>query len=119
LEKNKMDATVINRAIYAALEESVGGEFITVMVDAFLEETTQLLDALKQSLSTGDADAFRRAAHSMKSNAATFGALQLSEQARELEAIARAGKMSEIGSRLEVLEEAVKSAIEEIKDLMK
>jgi len=114
-----MDATVINRAIYAALEESVGGEFITVMVDAFLEETTQLLDALKQSLSTGDTDAFRRAAHSMKSNAATFGAMQLSEQARELEAIARADKMSEIGSRLEVLEEAIKSAIEEIKDLVK
>jgi len=114
-----MDATAINRTIYAALEESVGGEFITVMVDAFLEETPELMDSLKQSLSTGDADAFRRAAHSMKSNAATFGAIQLSEQARELEAMARAEKMSEIGSRLEVLEEAVKSAIEEIKDLMK
>jgi HPt (histidine-containing phosphotransfer) domain-containing protein len=114
-----MDATVINRAIYAALEESVGGEFITVMVEAFLEETSQLMETLKKSLSAGDADAFRRAAHSMKSNAATFGAMQLSEQARELEAIARAGKMSEIGSRLEVLEEAVRSAIEEIKDLIK
>ena len=44
-----MDASVINRAIYDALEESVGGEFIIVMVKAFLEETTQLLDALKQS----------------------------------------------------------------------
>ena len=114
-----MDAGVINRAIFDALEESVGGEFIIVIVDAFLEETSQLMEALKKSLSTGDADAFRRAAHSMKSNAATFGAMQLSEQARELEAMARAEKMSEIGSRLEVLEEAVRSAIEEIKDLIK
>jgi histidine phosphotransfer protein HptB len=114
-----MEATVINRAIYDALEESVGGEFITVMVDAFLEETSQLMNTLKLSLSTDDADAFRRAAHSMKSNAATFGAMQLSEQARELEAMARAEKMSEIGSRLEVLQEALQSVFNEIKSLIK
>ena len=114
-----MEATVINRAIYDALEESVGGEFITVMVDAFLEETSQLMDTLKKSLSSGDADTFRRAAHSMKSNAATFGAMQLSELARELEAMARAEKMSEIGSQIDALQEALQSVFNEIKSLMK
>lgn len=114
-----MEATAIDRAIYGALEESVGHDFINVMVDAFLEETSQLMGALKQSLSAGDADAFRRAAHSMKSNAATFGAMQLSEQARELEGMARAENMSEIGSRLEVLQETLQSVFNEIKSLMK
>lgn len=44
-----------------------------------------MLDELRRSFAAGDADKFRRTAHSLKSNSNTFGALTLGAMARELE----------------------------------
>ena len=44
-----------------------------------------MLDDLRQSLAATDAERFRRAAHSLKSNGSTFGALELAAVARDLE----------------------------------
>ena len=44
-----------------------------------------MLGDLEGALAARDADRFRRAAHSLKSNGNTFGALQLAALARELE----------------------------------
>ncbi len=44
-----------------------------------------MLDDLRRALAAKDADKFRRAAHSLKSNSNTFGALTLGAMARELE----------------------------------
>jgi len=50
-----------------------------------------------------DLDAFRRAAHSLKSNSETLGALGLATLARELEALARAGSLEGARGRVESL----------------
>jgi HPt (histidine-containing phosphotransfer) domain-containing protein len=44
-----------------------------------------MIGTLRRSLSDGDAEAFRRTAHSLKSNALTFGAAGLAERAKALE----------------------------------
>ena len=44
-----------------------------------------MLNELRSALAAADADKFRRAAHSLKSNANTFGALAFGAMARELE----------------------------------
>jgi HPt (histidine-containing phosphotransfer) domain-containing protein len=44
-----------------------------------------MLAVLRSADASATAEAFRRAAHSLKSNAHTFGALALAAQARELE----------------------------------
>ena len=47
--------------------------------------------AARAGLAGGDVEAVRRAAHSLKSNCANFGALALSAQCRELEMLAKSG----------------------------
>ena len=44
-----------------------------------------MLAELRGARADGDAERFRRAAHSLKSNGNTFGAVSLAAQARELE----------------------------------
>ena len=44
-----------------------------------------MLKALREAIASENADAFRRAAHSLKSNSLTFGALTLGAMARDLE----------------------------------
>ena len=75
----------IDRAIFAELQESAGAEFVIELVDTFLEDAPTLLAELRSARAATDGDRFRRAAHSLKSNCNTFGALALAAMARELE----------------------------------
>ena len=80
-----MAQPTIDPATFAELQETAGAEFVVELVDTFLAEAPLMLDDLRSALAAGDADRFRRAAHSLKSNGNTFGALTLGAMARELE----------------------------------
>ena len=80
-----MSAPTIDRATFDALRETTGAEFAMELVDTFLEEAPAMLNDLREAMAGNDADKFRRAAHSLKSNSLTFGALALGAMARELE----------------------------------
>lgn len=89
------DIGMIDRTVLDSLLESFGGdkEFLGEMLDAFFEDSPRQLEAAQAGLDAGDAEAVRRAAHSMKSSCANFGALTLSAQCRELEMLARTGSL--------------------------
>ena len=80
-----MDETVIHKAAYTELQVTTGAEFAAELVGTFFEEAPGMLAELRSARAASDADRFRRAAHSIKSNANTFGALQLAALARDLE----------------------------------
>ncbi len=80
-----MIAAAIDAATFAELQASAGADFVGELVDTFLEEAPVMLAELKSALAAGQAEPFRRAAHSLKSNANTFGALALGLLARDLE----------------------------------
>ena len=63
-----MEQPLIDRTVYAALEERVGADFAAELVDTFVEEGAGILAELRAAHSAGDAARFRRAAHSLKSN---------------------------------------------------
>jgi histidine phosphotransfer protein HptB len=78
------DAT-IDLATFRELQETAGAEFVGELVGTFFEEAPAMLADLRASLAAGDADRFRRAAHSLKSNSNTFGAHALGALAKDLE----------------------------------
>ena len=80
-----MSAPTIDRATFDALAETTGADFVRELVDTFLQEAPAMLDDLRNALATQDADKFRRAAHSLKSNCNTFGALAMGAMAAKLE----------------------------------
>ena len=80
-----MNEKPIDLAVYTELQATTGAEFVAELVDTFLEEAPGMLAELRKARADGSAERFRRAAHSLKSNANTFGAVSLAAQARELE----------------------------------
>jgi len=76
---------IIDRSTFAELQASAGEDFVNELIDTFFEEVPPMFDELRAALAAGNVDAFRRAAHSLKSNSQTFGALNLGAMARELE----------------------------------
>jgi histidine phosphotransfer protein HptB len=108
---SKIDLNTFN-----ALKDSTGADFIGELIDAFLDDAPSLIAQMRAGLANGDADTFRRAAHSMKSNAATFGAMELAALAKELENLGREQNLT-IGDRLERLEAEFQLAAQELEDL--
>ena len=80
-----MTEPTIDLAVFRELQETAGAEFVAELVATFAEEAPQMLAELRAALNDGSAERFRRAAHSLKSNGLTFGALGLAAMARELE----------------------------------
>lgn len=76
---------LIDHSTFTELQQTVGAEFVGELVDTFLEEAPQMLVELRSALAAREAEPFRRAAHSLKTNANTFGAQALGVQARALE----------------------------------
>ncbi len=80
-----MTTPTIDRGIFTALAEATGADFARELIDTFLQEAPTMLAELHRAATAQDAAAFRRAAHSLKSNANTFGAMDLATMARALE----------------------------------
>jgi CheY-like chemotaxis protein/anti-sigma regulatory factor (Ser/Thr protein kinase) len=78
------------------LREMVGGDadFLAELIDTFLEDAPQMLAEMSQAVEDGDATVLRRAAHSLKSNSADFGAMALSSLCRELEGMGKTGTLA-------------------------
>jgi histidine phosphotransfer protein HptB len=108
--------SVIDKATFEELKQLSGVDFINELIDAFLEDAPQMLQSMQTALETKDVEPFRRNAHSLKSNAHTFGATELGKLARELEYMARENNL-EIGNRLEILTESFEKAAKELKGL--
>ena len=107
----------IDLAVYAELKATTGPDFVIELVDTFLEEAPSMLAELRGARTAGDADRFRRAAHSLKSNANTFGALRLAAQARELELEGLAAEPAHDVTALAELDAEYARAAAALKDL--
>jgi CheY-like chemotaxis protein/HPt (histidine-containing phosphotransfer) domain-containing protein len=95
----------IDALTFESLAASMGEDYIGELVAAYLEETPRLIAGLRQSLEKGDAVAFQRTAHSIKSSSASFGASSLSEAARQLELSAQNHFQAIVGEDLDRLEQ--------------
>jgi HPt (histidine-containing phosphotransfer) domain-containing protein len=90
------DAEVLDQPTVDALLESVGGdnEFLAELIDTFVEDAPNLFAAMREGIQSGESEPVQRAAHTLKSTAASLGALPLSETARAIETQARDGDLS-------------------------
>jgi HPt (histidine-containing phosphotransfer) domain-containing protein len=95
----------------------MGKGFVAELIDTFVDDGRDLLAALRRALAQTDVDAFRRAAHSLKSNGESLGASSLAALARDLEAMARAGSVAGAGARLDPLSGAYDRAAAALREL--
>ncbi|MDQ3993282.1 MAG: PAS domain S-box protein, partial [Actinomycetota bacterium] len=106
----------IDRAALKQIEASVGdAAFVGELIDTFLADAPALLATLRRSQEQKDADAVRRAAHTLKSNGRTFGATALAGLCEELELAAKTGAVvptEELVTQVEELFPHVKAALE-------
>ncbi|MEZ4719269.1 MAG: Hpt domain-containing protein [Caldilineaceae bacterium] len=88
---------VLEPAALARLTNLVGGDptILGELIDSFLTDAPALLTEMQQAVDAQDAATLHRAAHTLKSNAADFGAQTLSELCRELEALGKTAALTD------------------------
>lgn len=106
----------IDRATFDELKQMSGADLINELIDAFLDDAPHMVQNMQTAVTGGDVESFRRNAHSLKSNAYTFGAIELGVRARELELMGKENNLA-VGNKLEVLKEALEKAVQELKGL--
>jgi HPt (histidine-containing phosphotransfer) domain-containing protein len=79
----------VDLGILEDLERSVGDDraFLRELVETYLDDTPMQIAALRSGIAEGNVERTNRAAHTLKSNSASLGALGLSAMARELETL--------------------------------
>jgi PAS domain S-box-containing protein len=110
-------AAAIDPQKFESFRQSMGADFIGEVIQVFNEDAPQLLQEMQRALTDQDADLFRRAAHSLKSNSAQFGALKLSELAKELEMAGKEGRLAEVSEKVALAAaeyESVRKALQEL-----
>jgi len=112
-----MAVSIIDHATFQQLEETTDAEFVSELVDTYCEETPRLIADLQQALRRGDAETFRRSAHSIKSSSASFGALDFAAQARELEMIGKAGDLTGAAAQVARLSRAYQQVEHALREL--
>lgn len=107
-----MDMPLIDQALFNELQETAGADFVGELVETFAEEAPLLIEVMRAAVANGEADRFRRAAHSIKSNANAFGTTRLAENARTLEL----GGLPADGSSVEALSAELDLAIAALRE---
>jgi len=86
----------LDQAVLADLEEQADAQFVSELVETFLDESRDLIVQISDALRVGDLARLRRLAHSLKSSSASVGALALASRAEEIERLARDGALAPI-----------------------
>jgi GAF domain-containing protein/DNA-binding response OmpR family regulator len=96
---------LIDEAVLARLADGTGGDegFVSELIEQFVADAPRLVAAARAGLDAGDAEEVRRAAHTLKSNAATFGAHALAGRSRELEDAATRGALEDASEQVDAM----------------
>lgn len=102
-----------------ALVELLDGnpELIITIIDSFLEDCPEYMEAIRWAVEEGDGEALEHEAHGLKGAAGSLRATPASEAARQLEEIGHSGDFAEAESALETLEDEIERLKAELRAL--
>jgi HPt (histidine-containing phosphotransfer) domain-containing protein len=101
-----LDPTALERMRSIAPDEEAFGRLVT----SFLDNGASLLAQLTDAAGNGDPDVLRRAAHTLKSNAASFGATDLADRCGTLETQARNDDITGVDAQIAAIAAAFEGA---------
>ncbi len=108
VNSTSLQETAVDAAALARLQEMMGGEpaYLHELIDGFLAEAPQLINQMERGLAAEDAVIVRLAAHSLKTNAADFGAARLHALSVQIESLAKAETLGQVPEALASLRDA-------------
>lgn len=114
-ETPTLDLSVIDSL--RALEAGGAPGLVARVVELFLKSSTKLASEIRSAETGRDPARIARAAHSLKYGSAQVGVLKLSELAKELELLGRAGSLEGVPELVSEMSEELGAAVEALSGL--
>jgi len=88
-DREAEEGPAIDVDVLEDLERSIGDDrrFLRDLVETYLEDAPGQLATIRAGVESGEAEPVNRAAHTLKSNSASVGAMELSDMAAELQGL--------------------------------
>ena len=102
----------LDPSIVGPLRELGGDGLVLELFRTFVDHAPVRRENLRQAIETRDLAALESVVHSLRSGSAMLGAMELSEMAGRLEALAGEGKLDELLADLPALEAILEELIE-------
>jgi len=117
----KKDSEILGPEKVLDREDSLGRlggdeELYKEVCDIFLSDSPANLEILRNSLADNQSAESIRRLHSFKGAAANIGAMKLSRVAGELEVLASSGKLEEVSSKFQILEDTLSELLSELEE---
>lgn len=112
-----MPETVIDKEVWERMKSMTGPVFLVELIDVFLKDSPELIKEMRIGLAASDVERVQRAAHSLKSNSASFGANRLAGVSRDLEMLAKSGALEGAEPKLSKLEAAYAQLLPVLEEL--
>ena len=111
---------VLNADALDNLRDVLGGDdqILLELIRSFLTDAPRLLEKVEQGLEKGDTAAVHLNAHSLKSNSADFGALELAELCRQMEFLGKSGDLRDAPALLTNLQDELSRSETALKYLL-
>ena len=109
--------SVIDYNVLSELVVMLGNdlEFASGLIRDFLEDGTELMNNIRSAQEEGDASELERAAHTLKSSSATFGALAASDICKDIEEHGHKGELgNDTRQKIDLLETNLKAVSREL-----
>ena len=102
-----------------ALSELLDGDpaFIATLIDSFLDDCPDYMDAIREAVENEDGDALERKAHGLKGATGSLRARPASEAAATLEEMGHEGNFGDANDALDTLEAEIDRLDEELRAL--
>ena len=100
------------------LSRECGEDILGSAIRAFLEDAPPRIEALGQDLENPDAKTIERHAHTLKSSAATLGAMGLRDQCRDLEDAASIGNLGGAAERIQAIQDEYATVSRELQAIL-
>ncbi len=84
-----MTDPIVDPEAWETMKAITDPAFMIELIDVYLSDSPDLIDQMQRGFAASDIDVVRRAAHSLKSNSASFGANRLADACRDLEMLAK------------------------------
>jgi two-component system sensor histidine kinase/response regulator len=117
----KVEAAFIAPAGTAELLKAFDNDwsFLTEVVEVFFSDYPLQIETLRRSAGSGEAAAFRRAAHSLKGMLRNFQAETAAAKAFELEKMGQAGDLADTEQLIDALGQDLKQVEHELRDVLR
>ena len=111
-----MPSTAVDRDALVALLDG-DPDLIVTIIDSFLDDCPDYMDAIREAVEVGDAEVLKREAHGLKGAAGSLRAQSASEAAEVLEEMGRSDDFAEAEAALDTLEQEIDRLKDDLRTL--